>query len=80
MRLNMHSLKSAFSFKRVSIQQSKCTRSRFYVLFTGFLNLFFNKIFIANGFYVTIYIFKNYFILVFSVFSNISLIQTDTKS
>ena len=34
-------------------------------------------IYIKNGFHGTIYIFKNYFATVFSVFSKISCIQTD---
>ena len=33
---------------------------------------FFNKIFIKNRFHGTIHIFKNYFTIVFSVFSKIS--------
>ena len=41
--------------------------------------LFFNNFFIKNEFYRVIYIFKNYFAIVFSVFSfsKISSIQTD---
>ena len=43
--------------------------------------LFFSNFFIKNGSYGTIYIFKNYFITLFSVFSfsKISSIQTDIK-
>ena len=42
---------------------------------------FFNKIFIKNGSYGTIHIFKNYFATTFlvSIFSKISGIQTDSK-
>ena len=40
---------------------------------------FFNKIFIKNGSYGTIHIFKNYFVTVFSIFSKISGIQTHPK-
>ena len=36
---------------------------------------FFNKIFIKNGSHGTIYTFKNYFVIVFSVFNKISSIQ-----
>jgi len=36
-----------------------------------------HKPFIKNGFHGTIYIFKNYFATLFSVFSKISGIQTD---
>jgi len=39
-------------------------------LFTGLTNTKFNKIFIKTGFYGTIHTFKNYFSIVFSVFSN----------
>ena len=38
---------------------------------------FFNKIFIKNESHGTIYTFKNYFVIVFLVFSKISGIQTD---
>ena len=38
---------------------------------------FFNKIFIKNKSHGTIHIFKNYFTIVFSIFSKISIIQTD---
>ena len=41
---------------------------------------FFNKTFIKNEFYGTIYIFKNYFTIVFPVFSKISDIQTNPSS
>ena len=40
----------------------------------------FSNFFIKNGFYSTIYIFKNYFVSVFSVSAKISCIQTDPKS
>ena len=40
----------------------------------------FSNFFIKNGFYSTIYIFKNYFVTVFSVSAKISCIQTDPKS
>ena len=40
---------------------------------------FFNKIFIKIKFYDIIYIFKNYFITVFSVFSKISATQSHSK-
>ena len=42
-------------------------------------SLFFNKTFIKNGSHGTIHIFKNYFAIMFSVFSKISGIQTDSK-
>ena len=38
---------------------------------------FFNNFFIKNGFHSTIYTSKNYFTIVFSVFSKINDIQTD---
>ena len=38
--------------------------------------LFFTKIFIKNGSYGTIHIFKNYFATIFLIFSKISDIQT----
>ena len=38
---------------------------------------FFNKTFIKNGSHGTIHTFKNYFVIVFSVFNKISGIQTD---
>ena len=40
------------------------------VLFTAFISTFFNKIFIKTESHDTIYIFKNYFAIVFSIFSN----------
>ena len=40
------------------------------VLFTAFISTFFNKIFIKIESHDTIYIFKNYFAIVFSIFSN----------
>ena len=40
---------------------------------------FFNKTFIKNGSYGTIHTFKNYFAIVFSVFSKINCIKTDHK-
>ena len=39
---------------------------------------FFNKNFIKNESHDTIYIFKNYFTIVFSIFSKINDIQTDS--
>ena len=39
---------------------------------------FFNKNFIKNGSHSTIHTFKNYFEIVFSIFSKISGIQTDS--
>ena len=39
-------------------------------LFTGPTNIFFSKIFIKNRSHGTIHLFKNYFTIVFSVFSN----------
>ena len=39
----------------------------------------FNNFFIKNGSHGTIYIFKNYFAIVFSVFSKINCIKTDHK-
>ena len=41
---------------------------------------FFTKTFIKSGSHSTIHTFKNYFTIVFSVFSKISIIQTDPKS
>ena len=45
-------------------------------LFTGPINIFFNKIFIKNGSHSTIHTFKKYFATVFSIFSKINGIQT----
>ena len=45
--------------------------SRFCALFTEPTNLFFNKIFIKNESHSTIHTFKNYFIIVFSIFTKI---------
>ena len=42
-------------------------------------SLFFNKTFIKNGSHGNIHTFKNYFAIMFSVFSKISGIQTDSK-
>ena len=39
-------------------------------LFTGLTKLFFNKLFIKNRSHIIIHTFKNYFVTVFSVFSN----------
>ena len=41
---------------------------------------FFNKTFIKNGSYDIIHTFKNYFVIVFSVFSKISGIQTHSTT
>ena len=46
-----------------------CFSSASRALFTEPTNLFFNKIFIKNGSYGTIYIFKNYFSIIFLVFN-----------
>ena len=40
-------------------------------------SLFFNKTFIKNGSHGNIHTFKNYFAIIFSVFSKINYIQTD---
>ena len=48
-------------------------------LFTKPTNLFFTKNFIKDGSHCTIHTFKNYFATVFSIFSKISSIQTDSK-
>ena len=40
---------------------------------------FFNKTFAKNGFHSTIHTFKNYFAIMFLIFSKISSIQTDFK-
>ena len=50
-----------------------------HTLFTGPKNFFFNKTFIKNGSHGTIHIFKNYFTIMFSIFSKINGIQTDPK-
>ena len=56
-----------------------CFFSRSCVLFTRPISLFFNKIFIKNRSYGTIHTFKNYFTIMFSIFSKISGIQTHSK-
>ena len=40
------------------------------VLFTAFISTFFIKIFIKTGSHDIIYLFKNYFAIMFSIFSN----------
>ena len=45
--------------------------SRSCALFTEPTNLFFNKIFIKNESHSTIHTFKNYFIIIFSIFTKI---------
>ena len=56
-----------FFFKHVSMAFMLFQGS--HALFTGPTNLFFSKTFIKNGSHDTIYIFKNYFAIVFSIFS-----------
>ena len=53
-----------------------------HLLFTDPQTSLFSNFFIKNGFYGTIYTFKNYFATVFSIFSfsKISSIQTDPKT
>ena len=51
-----------------------------FLLFNGSQTSFFNKTFIKNGFHDTIHTIKNYFAIVFSVFSKISSIQMDPIS
>jgi len=53
-----------------------CFSSRSHALYTGPTNIFFSKIFIKSESHGTIHTFKNYFTIVFSVFSKISDIQT----
>ena len=48
----------------------KVSINGFRVLFTGLTNFFLGKIFIKNRSHDTIHIFKNYFVTMFSVFSN----------
>ena len=52
-----------------------------YVLFTGPTNFFFSKTFIKNGSHGIIHTFKNYFAIVFSIFSfsKINSIHTDPE-
>ena len=72
-----------FFFARVSLLQE--TQSIIYILFIHFLCIvyriynYFIKKNIKNRFYGTIYIFKNYFATVFSIFNKIDCIQTDPK-
>ena len=55
-----------------------CHTSGSRALFTGPTNLFFSYFFIKNRSHGTIYTFKNYFATVFSIFSKINSIQTDS--
>ena len=66
-----------FFFFRSAFQPAKCFFSGLCSLFTESTNFIFNKIFIKNESHGTIYTFKNYFVIVFLVFSKISGIQTD---
>ena len=69
-----------FFFLERGVSMALCHTNRFRVLFIRPTNIFFSNFFIKNGSHITIHTFKNYFVTVFSVFSKISGIQTDSNS
>ena len=81
---------SAFSFSFFFLYQRMNSNShgsytlcrRYYALFMGPITILFRKKNIKNGSHGTIYTFKNYFAIVFLVFSfnKISSTQTDPKT
>ena len=64
--------------KRVSVTLCHTSGSR--ALFIGLTISFFSNFFIKNGSHGIIHIFKNYFAIMFSIFSKINSIQTDFMS